>query len=851
MKVCKPLILRMRILALLGILAVLGYGCHDPGTPLAEAPETAILPHEESTGASADTVDPKTVHIKFLCSEPYDEFADLAQQFQQMHPDIRIQIVPLEDVLLPAQWDLTPVEMLHKAVAAADTSILGSVVTREGTRQGLVQDLSPFIESDPDFGRSDFVTGTLEAFEWDGGVWGIPARADLMLLFCDKPTFDEAGVAYPDPAWNRNDFLSTAQQLVVRNGSGEVARYGFANPDTALVPAFVEGISDTYVQDLNGPDMPRLDAPDVVEALKWFTDLAEIYGVMPPQSVITQATIQDGRAIMTWYEAWLKPHRVAMWPGLISQYWHYFDSPWLDYDAGDLGLAPLPFGGRGTAYHQPWGYIMSSGTSHPQESWLWIEYLSRQLPLASPGAMPARRSLVEASDYWSRWGSEERQAIEASLGHLMAVRRGDMMVSELVRAADTVFGGETAAHALDTAQANVLAAYTTLAQMEPVEVEVASDESEDDGVTVVTFEVRRYDPGHTLADLAERFHAEMPDIQVKVTEASSGSTPDCFTDSVAVLRELDTDNTLPLNLQPYIDTEGSPILDELYFVDVFRHKGELYGLPALAQPEVLFYNQELFDAAGLAYPRPNWTPQDFYSAARLLTHDRAGSPHYGFLPLSEAIVDLPLFMAMDHVELWDAQGRPRFDAPDVVEAITWYTALIRETMPAFVMTWDEIARSQRVDLINSGQSAMWTAYLGTGTLPNALPEAANTFRMVPFPGGKARMNYEGLFIRAGTSTEKAQACWEWLRYAVAHRPITPGMGIPALRATLASDGFRAQAGPGVMASYRELVQARPLSMPSTPDAQRQLDTLKEALSRILEGATPQAALGEAQSRATR
>ena len=156
-----------------------------------------------------------------------------------------------------------------------------------------------------------------------------------------------------------------------------------------------------------------------------------------------------------------------------------------------------------------------------------------------------------------------------------------------------------------------------------------------------------------------------------------------------------------------------------------------------------------------------------------------------------------------------------------------------------------------MDLINSGQSAMWTAYLGTGTLPNALPEAANTFRMVPFPGGKARMNYEGLFIRAGTSTEKAQACWEWLRYAVAHRPITPGMGIPALRATLASDGFRAQAGPGVMASYRELVQARPLSMPSTPDAQRQLDTLKEALSRILEGATPQAALGEAQSRATR
>jgi multiple sugar transport system substrate-binding protein len=45
----------------------------------------------------------------------------------------------------------------------------------------------------------------------------------------------------------------------------------------------------------------------------------------------------------------------------------------------------------------------------------------------------------------------------------------------------------------------------------------------------------------------------------------------------------------------------------------------LYGLPADAVPQVLFYNQDLFTAAGVAAPAPGWTWDDWLAKAKQLT----------------------------------------------------------------------------------------------------------------------------------------------------------------------------------------------------------------------------------------
>jgi multiple sugar transport system substrate-binding protein len=45
----------------------------------------------------------------------------------------------------------------------------------------------------------------------------------------------------------------------------------------------------------------------------------------------------------------------------------------------------------------------------------------------------------------------------------------------------------------------------------------------------------------------------------------------------------------------------------------------LYGLPADAVPQVMFYNQDLFTAAGIAAPAPGWTWDDWLAKAKQLT----------------------------------------------------------------------------------------------------------------------------------------------------------------------------------------------------------------------------------------
>lgn len=47
--------------------------------------------------------------------------------------------------------------------------------------------------------------------------------------------------------------------------------------------------------------------------------------------------------------------------------------------------------------------------------------------------------------------------------------------------------------------------------------------------------------------------------------------------------------------------------------------GGTYGLPWCAATELLYYNQDMFDAAGIEYPNNNWSYSDFKAAAEKLT----------------------------------------------------------------------------------------------------------------------------------------------------------------------------------------------------------------------------------------
>ena len=64
--------------------------------------------------------------------------------------------------------------------------IEGREAVREAVAQGLIRDLTPFIEADPNFQADDYYPGTLDAFRWANGTWALPTMVNYYLFFYDK-----------------------------------------------------------------------------------------------------------------------------------------------------------------------------------------------------------------------------------------------------------------------------------------------------------------------------------------------------------------------------------------------------------------------------------------------------------------------------------------------------------------------------------------------------------------------------------------------------------------------------------------------------------------------------------------
>ncbi len=140
-------------------------------------------------------------------------------------------------------------------------------------------------------------------------------------------------------------------------------------------------------------------------------------------------------------------------------------------------------------------------------------------------------------------------------------------------------------------------------------------------------------------------------------------------------------------------------------VNVFED--EVYGLPWIAQPVVTYYNKDLFDAAGLDYPTPDWTWDDFVAMAKALTLDTNGDgeiDQWGFTNNG---------WPPPYIFVWQAGGElisPDFteapiDSPEFLEGFEFYlsTAYNPEMSPSREI----IAEQGFGEMFKAGKIAMF------------------------------------------------------------------------------------------------------------------------------------------------
>lgn len=170
-------------------------------------------------------------------------------------------------------------------------------------------------------------------------------------------------------------------------------------------------------------------------------------------------------------------------------------------------------------------------------------------------------------------------------------------------------------------------------------------------------------------------------------------------------------------------------------IDEFAWKKAQYGLPFTAALRALYYNQELFDRAGVPYPTEAWTWDDSLAKATRLTNRStpSGVPVFGAMEQFLVLNDSPSYSITRAFggEWFNADWtRSTVDAPATVEAIQ-FTADWRNRH-RIVPQPGEVSGNA----FNNGQAAMRIDFArGVDTLKQL--NVPFRFDVVPLPRGKA------------------------------------------------------------------------------------------------------------------
>lgn len=167
------------------------------------------------------------------------------------------------------------------------------------------------------------------------------------------------------------------------------------------------------------------------------------------------------------------------------------------------------------------------------------------------------------------------------------------------------------------------------------------------------------------------------------------------------------DVLLPLN--EFIDKDSGFHKEDFYpqFLDAFTKSGKIYGLPKDFGPFVLFYNEDMFKAAGITEPPKDWAELEEFS--RRLTKDENGDgkiEQYG-LVVEPSIDKLIPFVFQNMGSFQDKEGNLTINTPEFEGALEFYYGLYKKkiaTIPSEVSmnNTEEVFGRKRAAMVISG-----------------------------------------------------------------------------------------------------------------------------------------------------
>lgn len=536
----------------------------------------------------------------------------LFTDFETANPGVKVVVVASSRGFANAAGALDEhLEGFAEFVSAGDVvAISNYMISTEATLAGYLLDLTPLVQSDPDFNPDDFFPGAWRAYQWDNGIWAIPSNLSVELLVYDANAFDEAGLTYPNESWTFDMLADAARQLVERDSDGNVILPGLTVFDAS--PLFRSALGKGFADNSVVPSVPQLDSPEL-------TALIETYSALLDEGVIQSFGDFDRS-------------QVAM---TVEQPWRLSSFSAQQNTEQNLQVSLLPGGSAPLSVE---AYGVSGGTSHPELAYELVKYLTSNPAITNRfGATPARRSLLDAELEGVQFAGpgfpEEVQAVinqglENGFGY-SELRFSDYLNPIVFRFP----GGEqstvpTLAELQQRALDNLEAAAAkrgsqTLAVATPVPTPVIQA-----GETVLTFRVQvPYSPlpnRERWDEVLAEFAAEDPTVGNVDLLTGFGMSPedqtqpDCYFNSGSGVMTLDLSTILSIN--PFMDADPDFDTSDLLpgVMDQITRDGSVWGYPISISPYLMAYNITSFEEAGLPLPRPDWTVDEFLDALNTL-----------------------------------------------------------------------------------------------------------------------------------------------------------------------------------------------------------------------------------------
>jgi multiple sugar transport system substrate-binding protein len=275
-----------------------------------------------------------------------------------------------------------------------------------------------------------------------------------------------------------------------------------------------------------------------------------------------------------------------------------------------------------------------------------------------------------------------------------------------------------------------------------------------------------------LNNIVKAFEAKYPNITITVqtaayadyftklqTDFAAGSAPDTFeTDYGDFVGYAEAGSLLDLS---GISAGDSAFSASTYYPKAyaaFQNSGKLFALPESFSDVLLFYNKDLFDKAGVAYPTASWTWADELAAAKKLTNSAQGI--WGiFQPVSF----FEFFKVLDQNggSFFNADNtQATFNSPAGVAAAQF---LIDKANTDHVMpTAAQMGGQDDTALFKSGKLAMWVNGIWQFT---GLAKAPFKWDVQLEPGKVQKAaHFFANGVAASAKTAHPTEAWEWLKF---------------------------------------------------------------------------------------